>query len=132
MEKKKLKLSISGASKKTISSIEQAKSHSKNTVVIEKRTSRFGGKPNFSRGAKSLENKLQNTYNEVAPIVNDITTKMVPNHVPNINPPTIQIGLPKPKSNTHIIVKKINIVANISKFFSFNFTKNSLLSLMKL
>ena len=37
MEKKKLKLSISGASKKTISSIEQAKSHSKNTVVIEKR-----------------------------------------------------------------------------------------------
>ena len=62
MEKKKLKLSISGASKKTISSIEQAKSHSKNTVVIEKRTSRFGGKPNFSRGAKSLENKLQNTF----------------------------------------------------------------------
>ena len=62
MEKKKLKLSISGASKKTISSIAQAKSHSKNTVVIEKRTSRFGGKPNFSRGAKSLENKLQNTF----------------------------------------------------------------------
>jgi translation initiation factor IF-2 len=60
MEKKKLKLSISGASKKTISSIEQAKSQSKNTVVIEKRTSRFGGKPNFSRGAKSTENKLQN------------------------------------------------------------------------
>ena len=62
MEKKKLKLSISGASKKTISSIEQAKSQSKNTVVIEKRTPRFGGKPNFSRGAKSAENKLQNTF----------------------------------------------------------------------
>ena len=62
MEKKKLKLSISGASKKTISSIEQARSQSKNTVVIEKRTSRFGGKPNFSRGAKSIENKLQNTF----------------------------------------------------------------------
>ncbi len=62
MEKKKLKLSISGASKKTISSIEQAKSQSKNTVVIEKKTSRFGGKPNFSRGAKSTENKLQNTF----------------------------------------------------------------------
>ena len=62
MEKKKLKLSISGASKKTINSIEQAKSQSKNTVVIEKRSSRFGGKPNFSRGTKSTENKLQSTF----------------------------------------------------------------------
>ena len=62
MEKKKLKLSISGASKKTINSIEQAKSQSKNTVVIEKRSPRFGGKPNFSRGAKSPESKLQSTF----------------------------------------------------------------------
>ncbi len=62
MEKKKLKLSISGASKKTINSIEQAKSQSKNTVVIEKRPPRFGGKPNFSRGLKSSENKLQSTF----------------------------------------------------------------------
>ncbi|MDA9728306.1 translation initiation factor IF-2, partial [Candidatus Pelagibacter sp.] len=60
MEKKKLKLSISGASKKTINSIEQAKSQSKNTVVIEKRSSRFSGKTNFSRGLKSTENKIQN------------------------------------------------------------------------
>ncbi len=59
MEKKKLKLSISGASKKTINSIEQAKSLSKNTVVIEKRSQRFGSKPNFSRGPKSQENKSQ-------------------------------------------------------------------------
>ena len=59
MEKKKLKLSISGASKKTINSIEQAKSLSKNTVVIEKRSQRFGSKPNFSRGPKSQENKPQ-------------------------------------------------------------------------
>ena len=62
MEKKKLKLSISGASKKTINSIEQAKSQSKNTVVIEKRSPRFGGKPNFSRGTKSTESKLQSTF----------------------------------------------------------------------
>ena len=62
MEKKKLKLSISGASKKTINSIEQAKSQSKNTVVIEKRSPRFGGKPNFSRGVKSTEGKLQSTF----------------------------------------------------------------------
>ena len=62
MEKKKLKLSISGASKKTINSIEQARSQSKNTVVIEKRSPRFGGKPNFARGAKSNENKSQSTF----------------------------------------------------------------------
>ena len=62
MEKKKLKLSISGASKKTISSIEQAKSQSKNTVVIEKRSPRFGTKQNFARGAKLAENRTQNTF----------------------------------------------------------------------
>ena len=62
MEKKKLKLSISGASKKTINSIEQAKSQSKNTVLIEKKSSRFGGKPNFARGAKSKENKTQSIF----------------------------------------------------------------------
>ena len=61
MEKKKLKLSISGASKKTINSIEQAKSQSKNTVVIEKRSPRFGSKQNFARGARLAENKTQNT-----------------------------------------------------------------------
>ena len=44
MEKKKLKLSISGSSKKTFSSIEEAKSKSKNTVVIEKKSSKFSGK----------------------------------------------------------------------------------------
>ena len=49
MEKKKLKLSISGTSKKTISSIEQAKSQSKNTVLIEKKRSRFGNKKTASR-----------------------------------------------------------------------------------
>ena len=49
MEKKKLKLSISGSSKKTINSIEKAKSQSKNTVVIEKKSSKFLGKSNFSR-----------------------------------------------------------------------------------
>ena len=61
MEKKKLKLSISGATKKTINSIEQAKSQSKNSVVIEKKSPRFGGKPNFSRGFKLKENKPQST-----------------------------------------------------------------------
>ena len=49
MEKKKLKLSISGNPKKTFSSIEEAKSKSKNTVVIEKKNSKFAGKSQFSR-----------------------------------------------------------------------------------
>ena len=49
MEKKKLKLSISGSTNKTFSSIEQAKSQSKNTVVIEKKPKRFLGKSQSSR-----------------------------------------------------------------------------------
>ena len=36
MEKKKTKLTISGSSKKTIKSIEQAKTQSKNSTIIEK------------------------------------------------------------------------------------------------
>ena len=45
MMKKKLKLSISGDSKKTISSIEKARSKSKNTVLIEKKS----GKSNLTK-----------------------------------------------------------------------------------
>ena len=63
MEKKKLKLSISGSSKRTISSIEKAKTKSKNTVVIEKKPTRFvGGKPNFSRPNKSSNFKLNQAF----------------------------------------------------------------------
>ena len=47
MEKKRLKLSVSGNSKKTFSSIENAKSKSKNTVVIEKKLQSFQEKLNF-------------------------------------------------------------------------------------
>tara|TARA_B100000686_G_C16762090_1_gene959338 strand:- start:143 stop:2362 length:2220 start_codon:yes stop_codon:yes gene_type:complete len=64
MEKKKLKLSISGSSKKTISSIEQAKSQSKNTVVIEKKTSRFSGKPNFQRPNTRSNLKVNPSYSQ--------------------------------------------------------------------
>ena len=56
MEKKKLKLSISGTSKKTFNSIEQAKSKSKNTVVIEKRSTKFSGKSQFSRQNQNNDN----------------------------------------------------------------------------
>ena len=49
MEKKKLKLTISGSSKKTINNIELAKSKGKNSVVIEKKNNRFGTKSSFSK-----------------------------------------------------------------------------------
>ena len=49
MEKKKLKLTISGSSKKTINNIEIAKSQGKNSVIIEKKTDRFGSKSSFSK-----------------------------------------------------------------------------------
>ena len=42
MEKKKLTLSIS-SSKKTIKSIEEAKTQSKNSVIIDKKPGRFVG-----------------------------------------------------------------------------------------
>ena len=64
MEKKKLKLSISGSNNKTINSIEQAKNQSKNTVVIEKKSTRFTGKPKISRPISNkdlLKNKLVST-----------------------------------------------------------------------
>ena len=59
MEKKKLKLSISGSTNKTISSIEQAKNKSKNTVVIEKKPKRFFGKSQTSKPV-STNNKSNN------------------------------------------------------------------------
>ena len=64
MEKKKLKLSISGSSQKTFSSIEQAKSKSKNTVVIEKKNSKFSGKPQFSRQNNNNFRQNNNTLSK--------------------------------------------------------------------
>ena len=48
MEKKKLKLTISGSSKKTINNIELAKSKANNSVVIEKKNIRSGTRSSFS------------------------------------------------------------------------------------
>ena len=59
MEKKKLKLSISGSRNKTINSIEQAKNQRKNTVVIEKKPKRFLGKSTSSRPFAN-NNKFKN------------------------------------------------------------------------
>ncbi len=78
MEKKKLKLSIKGSSRKTLSSIEQAKSKSKNTVVIEKKSSKFPGKSQFSKTNNSsfvpnrnISSKLNNFSRPISPPTSD-------------------------------------------------------------
>ena len=53
MENKKTKLTLSGIAKKSIENIELAKTQSKNSVVIEKKTSRFSNKSSFSRSTTS-------------------------------------------------------------------------------
>ena len=49
MENKKTKLTLSGIAKKSIDNIELAKTQSKNSVVIEKKPSKFAPRGNFSR-----------------------------------------------------------------------------------
>ena len=48
MEKKKIKLKLSGNFKKSINNIERAKTQGKNSVVIEKKSNKFHGKKPFS------------------------------------------------------------------------------------
>ena len=57
MEKKKLKLSVTTTSKKTYSSIEKAKSQSKNSVLIEKKYGRPGRK-SFASNIKKPSNNF--------------------------------------------------------------------------
>ena len=78
MEKKKLKLSVLGSSKKTFNSIEQAKSKSKNTVVIEKKNSKFQNKSQFSRqnnenfrANRSIPSKPSNFIRPLTPPTSD-------------------------------------------------------------
>tara|TARA_B100000579_G_scaffold65550_1_gene48759 strand:- start:289 stop:2496 length:2208 start_codon:yes stop_codon:yes gene_type:complete len=67
MEKKKLKLTISGSSKKTINNIEFAKSHSKNSVIIENKKSKFGTKSFFSKNTNQKNNFNRSKNNFVKP-----------------------------------------------------------------
>ena len=69
MEKKKLKLSISGTSKKTINSIEQAKTKSKNAVLIEKKSGKYLGKSVYTKPYKQNDiNKNQKSFSPRKPI----------------------------------------------------------------
>ena len=51
MDNKKTKLTLSGIAKKSIENIELAKTQSKNSVVIEKKTSKFNPRGSFGRGS---------------------------------------------------------------------------------
>ncbi len=53
MEKKKIKLKLSGNIKKSISSIEKAKIQGKNSVLIERKNNKFPGKKTFTPSVKS-------------------------------------------------------------------------------
>ena len=56
MEKKKTKLTLSGNLKKSISNIERAKTHGKNSVLIEKKNNKFSNKRAFNTSSRSSSN----------------------------------------------------------------------------
>ena len=56
MKNKKTKLTISENAKKSISNIELAKTQNKNSVIIEKKTSRFGNRGSFSKSTTQNTN----------------------------------------------------------------------------
>ena len=76
MEKKKLKLTISGSSKKTINNIEFAKSHRKNSVVIDNKKTKFGSKNFFSKNTnqKNNFNRPKNNFVKTEPVFSKPST----------------------------------------------------------
>ena len=71
MEKKKLTLSIT-STKKTIRSIEEAKTQSKNSVIIEKKLGKFSGKPRFNNKPlnkipRNIDKKTSNFFTKPKP-----------------------------------------------------------------
>ncbi len=80
MENKKTKLTISGNTKKPIKNIELAKNQNKNSVIIEKKSGKFGGRGFFNKSAnqntgfrdkKPLAKKTSNFFKPTAPRSND-------------------------------------------------------------
>ena len=66
MENKKTKLTLSGIAKKSIENIELAKTQGKNSVVIEKKVSKFNNKRNLFNKSKDrsfTKSKPINTFN---------------------------------------------------------------------
>ena len=62
MSNKKTKLTISGIAKKSIQNIELAKTQSKNTVVIEKKPSKFAGKSSFNRSTDQSHKSQKKSF----------------------------------------------------------------------
>ena len=67
MENKKTKLTLSGIAKKSIENIELAKTQSKNSVVIEKKPSKFAPRGNLSRSASVRSKPAVTTANSFPP-----------------------------------------------------------------
>ena len=61
MDKKKIKLKLSGNLKKSISNIEKAKSQGKNSVLIEKKNSKFPNKRSFYQNRQDFNLKKNST-----------------------------------------------------------------------
>ena len=81
MDNKKTKLTLSGIAKKSIENIELAKTQSKNSVVIEKKPSKFTPRGNFNRPTSvrskpvvkpgSVTSRPISTTKPSSPITND-------------------------------------------------------------
>ncbi|MDA7473647.1 translation initiation factor IF-2 [Candidatus Pelagibacter ubique] len=67
MENKKTKLTLSGIAKKSIENIELAKTQSKNSVVIEKKPSKFATRSNFTRPASVRSKPAVSTTSSFPP-----------------------------------------------------------------
>ena len=66
---KKTKLTISGIAKKSIENIELAKTQSKNSVVIEKKSNKFSGKSSFNKNPNTQRLKKNPSFSHLIPPV---------------------------------------------------------------
>ena len=78
MENKKTKLTLSGIAKKSIENIELAKTQSKNSVVIEKKSSKFAPRGNFSRSASVRSKPVVNPTGNFTPRITPATKPASP------------------------------------------------------
>ena len=67
MDNKKTKLTLSGIAKKSIENIELAKTQSKNSVVIEKKPSKFAPRGNFTKPASVRSKPVVSTTSSFSP-----------------------------------------------------------------
>ena len=78
----------------------------------------------------SFKKKFANKYKHVAPVVKEIETTRVPNHLPKMKPPNNATGLPNPSKKTQIIVSPKNIKVINKKLVSLKPNKKSLFFLI--